>query len=123
MLLSTMNLIYRFVRIFLPLVMSLSSQVATEKADFDFYVFSMSYQPEFCYAHRPDHYAGCQQPMNYWKTHLTIHGLWPEVGLYYYLMDIAFAAFFYSHVSNFPSCSAAMDRGQRPVPPSPSTRE
>lgn len=49
-----------------------------EKLDFDFYVFAMSYQPEFCYAKRSENFEGCHHPRDFWKTHLTIHGLWPE---------------------------------------------
>jgi hypothetical protein len=45
----------------------------------DLYIMAMSHQPEFCYQHRSADYVGCQHPMDYWKTHLTIHGLWPEV--------------------------------------------
>lgn len=48
--------------------------------DFDLYVMSMSYQPEFCYKnrHKIDHFPGCLHPQEYWKGHLTIHGLWPQ---------------------------------------------
>jgi len=42
------------------------------------FVFSMSYQPEFCYQHRKDGYPGCLNPNPIWKSSLTIHGLWPE---------------------------------------------
>lgn len=42
----------------------------------DLYIMAMTYQPQFCSAH-PD-YPGCVSPNPYWKTHLTIHGLWPE---------------------------------------------
>jgi ribonuclease T2 len=45
---------------------------------FDFYVLSMSYQPEFCYQHRHDGFDGCEDPMDFWKGSLTLHGLWPE---------------------------------------------
>jgi ribonuclease T2 len=47
-------------------------------AKFDFYVMSMSYQPEFCYQNRHDDWPGCSHPLEFWKGHLTIHGLWPE---------------------------------------------
>jgi ribonuclease T2 len=47
-------------------------------AKFDFYVMSMSYQPEFCYENRHDDWPGCSHPLDFWKAHLTIHGLWPE---------------------------------------------
>lgn len=45
---------------------------------FDFYVMSMSFQPEFCYEHRSQHYDGCSHPDVDWRGSLTIHGLWPE---------------------------------------------
>lgn len=45
---------------------------------FDFYVLSMSYQPEFCYQHRRDDFAGCEAPLEFWRGSLTLHGLWPE---------------------------------------------
>mmetsp|Transcript_39136 Transcript_39136/g.55088 ORF Transcript_39136/g.55088 Transcript_39136/m.55088 type:complete len:248 (-) Transcript_39136:35-778(-) len=46
--------------------------------EFDFYVFAMSFQPEFCYEHRGDDYDGCTHPRKMWKSQLTIHGMWPE---------------------------------------------
>lgn len=46
--------------------------------DFDFYVLSMSFQPEFCYQHRYDKFAGCEDPLEFWRGSLTLHGLWPE---------------------------------------------
>lgn len=45
----------------------------------DLYIMAMSHQPEFCYQHKSEGWEGCQHPRDYWKTHLTIHGLWPEV--------------------------------------------
>lgn len=44
---------------------------------FDFYVYSMSYQPEFCEANG-EKFAGCKTPKDAWKGQLTIHGLWPN---------------------------------------------
>jgi ribonuclease T2 len=44
----------------------------------DLYIMAMSHQPEFCYQHKSEGWEGCQHPRDYWKTHLTIHGLWPE---------------------------------------------
>ncbi len=40
------------------------------------YVFAYSWTPEFCYG---NNYPGCvlTQP-EYWETHFTIHGLWPQ---------------------------------------------
>ena len=48
------------------------------KVGFDLYVMSMSYQPEFCYENRHEDWPGCTHPEEFWKSHLTIHGLWPE---------------------------------------------
>ena len=49
---------------------------------FDFYVYSMSYQPEFC---RENHekFVGCQHYKENWEGQLTIHGLWPNVSMMY----------------------------------------
>lgn len=44
----------------------------------DLYIMAMSHQPEFCYQNKSQNYAGCKRPSDYMKTHLTIHGLWPE---------------------------------------------
>jgi ribonuclease T2 len=49
-----------------------------QSTNFDFYVLSMSYQPEFCYQHRYDDFAGCDAPLDFWRGSLTLHGLWPE---------------------------------------------
>ncbi len=49
-----------------------------ESFDFDFYVLSMSFQPEFCYQHRNDSFPGCENPRELWRSSLTLHGLWPE---------------------------------------------
>jgi ribonuclease T2 len=46
--------------------------------NFDLYIMSMSYQPEFCFQNRHEMWPGCTKPEDYWKTHLTIHGMWPE---------------------------------------------
>lgn len=48
-----------------------------EKKDFDLYIFSQSWQPEFCAGFQTV-YPGCHDPQPYWKTHMTLHGLWPE---------------------------------------------
>jgi ribonuclease I len=39
----------------------------------------MSYQPEFCYQHRHEKFQGCENPIDFWKESLTLHGLWPQV--------------------------------------------
>lgn len=46
-------------------------------ANFDFYVYSMTYQPEFC-RENSSKFVGCKRPSQYWEGQLTIHGLWPQ---------------------------------------------
>jgi hypothetical protein len=52
-----------------------SSGTSTSDHDphFDFYVFSMSFQPEFCYAHKRENFDGCNHPNDEWRGALTIH--------------------------------------------------
>jgi len=38
----------------------------------------MSYQPQFCYQNRYRNYPGCQDPLDFWRGSLTMHGLWPN---------------------------------------------
>lgn len=45
---------------------------------FDFYVYSMSYQPEFCRENNKK-FDGCRAFNESWEGQLTIHGLWPNV--------------------------------------------
>ena len=61
------------------LVVSLAGQPTAAAAQPDLYIMAMSYQPEFCFINQRQDFAGCKHPMEYWKSHLTIHGLWPEV--------------------------------------------
>lgn len=44
---------------------------------FDFFIYSLSYQPEFC---RENHerFVGCKDFQENWEGQLTIHGLWPS---------------------------------------------
>ena len=57
-----------------------SSKTGTSTSDhdphFDFYVFSMSFQPEFCYEHKRDNFDGCRHPSDEWRGALTIHVSW-----------------------------------------------
>jgi len=46
--------------------------------NFDFYVYSMSYQPEFCRENN-EKFDGCRAFNESWEGQLTIHGLWPNV--------------------------------------------
>mmetsp|Transcript_16884 Transcript_16884/g.28042 ORF Transcript_16884/g.28042 Transcript_16884/m.28042 type:complete len:278 (+) Transcript_16884:131-964(+) len=57
-------------------VLNLAMVPKTSSVDFDLYIMSMSYQPEFCHKH--EDYPGCRKPEPFWKSHLTIHGMWPE---------------------------------------------
>lgn len=50
---------------------------------FDLYVLSMSHQPEFCFKNREKSFDGCENPIEAWRGSLTIHGLWPEVCLFF----------------------------------------
>lgn len=50
----------------------------TTPGNFDFYVMSVSSQPEFCYQHRKEKYPGCENPNDLWRSSLTIHGIWPQ---------------------------------------------
>lgn len=59
-----------------------SSEV--EEQHFDFFTFAQSWQPAFCHGHfeiaKHNHlYPGCAHPQPFMRTHLTIHGLWPDV--------------------------------------------
>lgn len=40
------------------------------------YVFAYSWTPGFCGTQSND--PGCSTPQSYWKTHFTLHGLWPQ---------------------------------------------
>mmetsp|Transcript_5634 Transcript_5634/g.12821 ORF Transcript_5634/g.12821 Transcript_5634/m.12821 type:complete len:297 (+) Transcript_5634:165-1055(+) len=54
------------------------SQYHHEEGDsFDFYVYSMSYQPEFCRENN-EKFVGCHEFNESWEGQLTIHGLWPN---------------------------------------------
>jgi ribonuclease T2 len=42
----------------------------------DMYVFAYTFEPQFCYDQNS--YPGCDAPQEYWYTHFTVHGLWPQ---------------------------------------------
>ena len=46
-----------------------------EDADW-MYVFAYSWTPGFCATQSND--PGCSDPEDYWKSHFTLHGLWPQ---------------------------------------------
>lgn len=56
-----------------------SSSSQSKSGVFDFYVFSMTHQPEFCREHA-NAFAGCRKYDEDWEGSLTIHGLWPQFG-------------------------------------------
>ena len=63
--------------------------------EFDFYVYSMSYQPEFCHESMKEQYTGCMTYNKSWEGQLTIHGLWPNVSVHdkficYYVIPSVF---------------------------------
>lgn len=62
--------IYLFTMMFMKYVSAFDSS-------FDLYIFAQSWQGAFCRSHAPL-YPGCTNPRPFWKTHFTIHGLWPE---------------------------------------------
>lgn len=53
-------------------------KLSNQRELFDFYVLSMSWQPEFCYKHRHDGFSGCEKPLDIFRINLTIHGMWPQ---------------------------------------------
>jgi len=66
-------MMYRVASVLLAAAAAMAQNVTTTK--FDIYLLSQSWQPEFCYGTT---YPGCKEPETYWKTHFTLHGLWPE---------------------------------------------
>ena len=54
------------------------SHSTPQDISFDFYVYTMTYQPEFCRENQ-ETFAGCHHPQEDWEDQLTIHGLWPSV--------------------------------------------
>ena len=40
------------------------------------YVLAYSWQPEFCFGQSS--YVGCATPSDFWRSHFTLHGLWPQ---------------------------------------------
>ena len=45
------------------------------KQSSDLYVFAYSWTPEFC---EGESYPLCSTPEDFWGTHFTLHGLWPQ---------------------------------------------
>ncbi|GMF36014.1 unnamed protein product [Phytophthora fragariaefolia] len=46
--------------------------------DFDMYILAQSWQPAFCDG-KQTQFPGCRAPQQFWRSHLTLHGLWPEL--------------------------------------------
>lgn len=42
----------------------------------DMYLLAYTWSAQFC--HNQPSYKSCQKPREFWKTHFTIHGLWPQ---------------------------------------------
>lgn len=70
-------MIYKISSLLLLSAAAFAEQVAEQVSttSFDLYLLAQSWQPEFCYG---TSYPGCSHPEEYWKTHFTIHGLWPQ---------------------------------------------
>lgn len=49
-----------------------------DSSPYDFYVYSMTFQPEFCREQSRGHFPGCRDFEERWEGQLTIHGLWPN---------------------------------------------
>jgi ribonuclease T2 len=47
--------------------------------DFSMYVFAMSWKPQWCHG-ASSKQPGCMRPRDYWLSHMTLHGLWPDNG-------------------------------------------
>lgn len=62
---------------FIFTIFLLLSQIMWVKSmnDSTLYVFAYSWTPGFC---KGQVYPGCTEPLPYWKSNFTIHGLWPQ---------------------------------------------
>ncbi|OQR95663.1 hypothetical protein THRCLA_07675 [Thraustotheca clavata] len=54
---------------------ALAFVAAKSDESFDYYLLAQTFQPLFC---STGNYAGCENPTEFMKTNLTIHGLWPN---------------------------------------------
>ncbi|KAG4040771.1 hypothetical protein PC123_g23696 [Phytophthora cactorum] len=57
---------------------TVSALAAKPPGAFDMYILAQSWQPAFCFG-KEQEYPGCRAPQSYWRSHLTLHGLWPEL--------------------------------------------
>ena len=62
-----------------PRLQSSSSGLGRKNVGYDLYVMVWRYPPEFCFQHRFEDLEGCAHPEEFWRTHLTISGMWPAV--------------------------------------------
>ncbi|POM81090.1 Ribonuclease [Phytophthora palmivora] len=69
---SVVDAPHRSVSVYDATVSNLSPQ------PFDMYILAQSWQPAFCFG-KEQQYPGCRAPQSYWRSHLTLHGLWPEL--------------------------------------------
>ena len=72
-----------------------------EANHFDCYIYTMTYQPGFCYGKDANEYPGCSHPKELYTKILTIHGLWPEVRKLLvrpFEIELSFVNFFKSYV-------------------------
>ena len=56
-------------------------------SSFDYYAYSMTFQPEFCRENK-EKFTGCQHFQENWEGQLTIHGLWPNVSIVVLLFGV-----------------------------------
>jgi len=56
------------------------------------YVLAYTWTPEFCYDNLDD-YPGCSNYRDYWTTHFTLHGLWPQYSSGGYPQDCSTEAY------------------------------
>lgn len=63
---------------------------AAKVGEGDLYVFAYSWTPEFCYG---EQYPGCSNPEEFWGTHFTLHGLWPQYAAGGYPQDCTTVAY------------------------------
>jgi ribonuclease T2 len=58
--------------IFVDVMCQLTLQPSAQQ---QIYVYAYSWTPGFCHGQK---YPGCTDPLPYWTTNFTIHGLWPQ---------------------------------------------
>src|SRR5262249_30579276 len=66
------NMRYLFLSVFL---LALSPRPTLHAASFDYYLFSLSWSPEYCHEHPKDKTPECNAQA---KNNFVVHGLWPS---------------------------------------------